>query len=299
MDEAVKCPCSDKGIKDITQANDLFHIIGTLNVATAGQWDLIRSGRLSTKDLIADPAAAEDYTTRRSNIKFSLKQLQILVEFLVNLKAHDPNQARFSRVYASAVQLMKDMQAVSDSIDKVNKLNNSIIAAWRGAYQGLETQNSLVSTETLDFTSANKLRIIPDFGLMGVFTGDRVFHFSDLVPFLGFEVDFRSINKNLPMKLVYNKNIWYYLSFSAGLTLTSIAIPNKRFNLFGDQNIYTGLGFRVNNSLRVTGGAVWFKTVNSDPLQTNQPLGFSPYVALSLDLDLQSLFGGINKLFKP
>lgn len=298
MAEAINCPCSDKGIKDMTQSNDLFHIIGVMNIANLQQLNWLRTGALSSKDILAETLKAEDFSGKQANIKYSLAQLQLFAEFLRNLRAHDPTNASFSEVYNLVKSLLKDMHEANSKLDKTVKDNALIASVWRNKYQGLEAQSNVVSTNLLDFMSTNKLRIIPDFGLMGVFTGDRVFHVSDLAPYLGFEVDFRSINKNIPMSLVYNKSVWYYLSFSAGLTLTSLAIPNKRTDLFGNQNIYTGLGFRLNNSLRITAGTVWFKTVNTDPLQTNQPLGFSPYVGLSLDLDLQSLFGGISKLFK-
>ncbi|MCR8560408.1 hypothetical protein KXD93_22330 [Mucilaginibacter sp. BJC16-A38] len=298
MSQAVLCPCSNKGIRDLTQANDLLHIISLLNVATPAQLESMRSGLLSSKDLLATPAKNGDYTARAANLKFTLGQLQLLNDFLRNIIALEPGNASYNAIYTQAMSYRADLQAESDAVDNINKLTAKITAAYDKLFPILEERNTLVSTETLDFMSTYKLRIVPDFGFIGVFTGDKVFHFSDLAPYLGFEVDFRSINKNIPMRLVHYKDIWYYLSFSAGLTLTSLAIPNRRADLFGNQNLLTGFGFRINNSFRVTAGTVWFKTINKNPLETNQPLGFSPFIGLSLDLDLQTLFGGISKLFK-
>jgi hypothetical protein len=298
MAEAIKCPCSNKGIRDLTQANDLLHIISILSVANVSQLEAMRLGTLSSKDITTKATKTDDYDTRSANIKATITQLQLLTDFLRLNSALSPRTPAFKQLYTSINVYINDLQAESERLRKLISLNATVGNSLLKLFSSEQSQSITGSTQTLDFMTTNKLKIVPDFGFVGVFTGDKVFHVSDLAPYLGFEVDFRSINKNIPMRMVHYKDIWYYLSFSGGVTLTSLAIPNKRVDMFGKQNILTGLGFRINNSLRFTAGGVWFKTVNKDPLKTNQPLGFSPYLGLALDLDLQSLFGGINQLFK-
>ncbi|AMR34015.1 hypothetical protein A0256_22470 [Mucilaginibacter sp. PAMC 26640] len=103
---------------------------------------------------------------------------------------------------------------------------------------------------------------------------------SDLVAYLGFNVNFRSIYISIPMSSVLYKHWTHNLSFSTGLTLTSHAIPNKRNNLFGSSNLLTGIGFRINNRLRITSGVVWFKTVDKNPVSINHPGGKKVIVAM-------------------
>jgi hypothetical protein len=153
------------------------------------------------------------------------------------------------------------------------------------------------STSVLDFLSANKFRITPDFGLVTVFKGKGL-ELQDMSPYLGFHINFRSIDKTIEMKHVRYKSWRHYFSIMAGITLRSLKIEGQRDDFFGNSCLLTGLGFRLNNFFRVTAGTVWFRSIDKNPLSANKPLAFSPFAGLSLDLELQTLFGGINKLFQ-
>jgi hypothetical protein len=84
----------------------------------------------------------------------------------------------------------------------------------------------------------------------------------------------------------------------AGITLRSLKIEGKREDFFGNNCLITGLGIRLNNYLRATGGFVWFRSIDTNPLSTDKPLAYSAFTGLSLDIELQELFGGIKSLFK-
>lgn len=155
-----------------------------------------------------------------------------------------------------------------------------------------------VSSKVFNFMTASKFKIVPDFGLV-VISGlpDRTI-VKDVVPYLGFNINFRSIDKDIPMSSVPNKHWTYFFSFIGGITLNSVAIQNKREDLFGNNSLMLGFGFRVNNYLKVIGGAVLYKKFSTNPLSDKKPLGASPFAGLSLDYELKELFGGIKNLLK-
>src|SRR5205085_10818746 len=126
-------------------------------------------------------------------------------------------------------------------------------------------------------------RIVPDFGLIGVYKNSGL-AFKDLTPYLGFHINFRSIDKNIPMRRVYYKSWRHYFSFMSGITLRSLAIAGKREDFFANNNLITGIGLRLNNALRITGGLVWFKKIDPNPVSADKPLSCSGFTGLSLDL---------------
>ena len=154
------------------------------------------------------------------------------------------------------------------------------------------------STVKADLKARSKLRIVPDFGLIGVFKGGESLGFSDLVPYLGFQINFRPINKNIRFSSINNKTWKHRMSYMMGLTTSSIAIQERREDLFGKNSLLIGLGFRLNNTIRLTGGTVWFKKLDKNPLSNRKLLSFSPSVGISVDLEILDLFNGLKELFK-
>jgi hypothetical protein len=160
------------------------------------------------------------------------------------------------------------------------------------------SSKSIIATSQIyNFQAKNKFSIVPDFGFVVMYNGGNLVDNSSFVPYAGFNINFRPINKDIPFRELRYKTLLYRLSFMSGITLTSIAIPNKRKDLFASTSLLTGLGFRLTNEVKIIGGTVWFRKNDTNPFSDQYKLGLSPFLGVSIDLELQQLFGGIKNLF--
>jgi hypothetical protein len=295
---ALACPCVDKGIKTITEANDLTTLIGILNEPPDGYLIDVLLGHISMKD----PYKAEqsDLTVNLKNINSSLESLDLFEDFVRKVQAlntleHEPLETVIKFLRAFRKNLQVNIERLKDNIRYTQNFRDFNLKKWQYKFTKDVTGGS---THSIDFMTASKFKISPDFGLVliGNAPGKGLVH--DIVPYLGFNINFRSIDKNIPMSAVRHKPWSYYLSFNAGLTLSSIKIDNKRDDLFSGKSLMGGFGLRLNNYLKVIGGGVFYKKYSLNPLSNDKSVAVSPYLGLSVDYELSELFGGINKLFK-
>ena len=78
-----------------------------------------------------------------------------------------------------------------------------------------------------------------------------------------------------------------------GLTPTSLAKEGRRENLLEGQNVLTGAGLRISDHIRLSGGVVWFKEINNNPLKNSTNLSSTPFAAVSMDADVATFFQSI------
>lgn len=116
------------------------------------------------------------------------------------------------------------------------------------------------------------------------------------VPYLGANIYFRPINKDAPLRL--KGGIKRRVSATIALTVSSIA-DKQRKDLFNTQSLVIGGGFRLTDTLRLGGGAMVYKELNSDPTATSSSdLAIAPYVSISFDWNVARQFAGVGKLFQ-
>ncbi len=151
------------------------------------------------------------------------------------------------------------------------------------------------STSIYNFNTRAKSYIVPDFGLAVYGTGDG---FVDFSPYLGFHINFRPMNKDIPWKKYPEKTLLHYTSFMVGWTLKSVAEEGKRDDLFGGSSFFTGLGVKAySHSIMITGGVLWFNKIDENPVVSEKSLAFAPFVGVSIDLELKELFNGFGNIF--
>jgi hypothetical protein len=149
------------------------------------------------------------------------------------------------------------------------------------------------TSEVFSFETRAKLRVTPDFGYLGYgFQKD----FNGITPYLGFQIEFRYFDKNIPFQLIPNKTIGHRLSFFSGVTLASLKKENKREDFFSNKSLISGLGFRLSNALRITGGAILFNREDYNPLVDNKKLTLTPCLGLSIDLSIKQLLNDVSGL---
>jgi len=293
MKEALLCPCEDKGVKDITQRDDLLRSL-SLFFNFPRHDNFIRNGITSS----ADPSVtvqSTDIAARMANLKVSINHLKLVKEFVAKV------EAKYNNVFGGQYNCLNTIETeLTASLQNLTTMSVLISARHKYYTNTLQLHGiaplTTGSSRLTDLKAASKFRIVPDFGLVGIFKGSKI-AFQDLTPYLGFHINFRSIDKDIEMGDVKFKSWRHYFSFMGGITLRSLKIEGKREDFFNSNNLLTGFGFRLNNYLRITGGVVWFRKLSTNPLSSEKPLGFSGFSGLSLDLELRDLFDKLNKLF--
>lgn len=155
----------------------------------------------------------------------------------------------------------------------------------------LETTTALNTTRAT-FKTRAKFHISADAGLLyGVATGE-------VLPYFGVNFYFRSVNREIPLGLRFNRPFWYRASLTLGITVASIEEDGERSDLFGGVAGLVGLGYRLTDHFRLSAGTLVFRKDDPNPLVTDRSVALDPFVSLSIDWDVQEVLGGVSKIFK-
>lgn len=156
------------------------------------------------------------------------------------------------------------------------------------------------TTAVLDFDTRTGFTITPDFGYVYYGIGQK--NFQGMLPYIGFQLEFRYFDKNIPFNLIRPKTFLHYLSFTSGLSLASIKKEGKRDDFFANKSLLLGLGLRISSATRFTFGTILFRKEDKNPLIDNKTLAATPFIGLSIDLKLKSIlndFYGLTSTRKP
>lgn len=186
-----------------------------------------------------------------------------------------------------------DLRTTQDRLNKKDAKIRQVISDTIAVYI-LNTQYVNGSTQILDLATRNKFSISPDFGW--VFYGMPRYNFKNgfngLAGYLGVQFEFRYTDKSLPFWKMQRKTVWHFLSASVGFTLaSSLAKDGRREELLANKtSLLTGLGIRLSNILRVTGGVIWFYRKDVNPVVDKKYLAVTPFIGLSLDISVKAFF---------
>ena len=110
--------------------------------------------------------------------------------------------------------------------------------------------------------------------------------------YVGSNIYFRPVNKDAPLSAV--NSIGRRLALTVGLTVSSVADEDNgtRSDLFWNQSLVVGAGYRLASSVRGGAGALIFRESDPNPLVTRKSAAVTWYVSLSFDLDLLKGFAG-------
>ncbi len=145
-----------------------------------------------------------------------------------------------------------------------------------------------------NFDTRTNFTLTPDFGY--VYYGFSK-EFYGVAPYIGAQIEFRYFDKNVPFQLICKKSIWHRLSFSTGITLTSLKKDRQREDFFLNKSLVAGIGVRLSSAVRITTGTILFNRLDPNPLLENKRLSVTPFIGLSIDLRLKSLMGDANAIF--
>jgi len=156
---------------------------------------------------------------------------------------------------------------------------------------------SKVSTYVYTIQSSSKYRIVADGGV--IYTGWQE-GFNSVTAYVGINISFRPIDTDIPFRwLVKNKRIKFCQRFTAnlGLSLNSIAKDNYRANLFGNNNVMIGTGFKLSHAFNLNLGGLLYNNIDPNPLIAKKTLGVAPYAGISINLLIKDALGDIAKVF--
>lgn len=152
-------------------------------------------------------------------------------------------------------------------------------------------------TASYRFYTRNSLFIKPDFGV--IYYGDKLIGsstFSGGAPFVGFHVNFRATNENVPFWT--NLKIWQFptLQFGVPIFAQALSQDDSRKYLVADKfSLFTGIGINLAHTVRLHYGAVWFQSLQSvQGSSKNYKVASIPYIGFSIDLRLKKLFPGLS-----
>lgn len=275
---------------------------GVVRVLARGPADRpgIVSGRisLSESDPAAGPAPAQSY--------WSVAEVEVMI---ANLQATDAAL----RAAQDLLDVAQD-SATARTMDALKTLRDGVTGTVREAYSlrnalhrrdamlrsflgrgGLAVEDNLVflGSSTEAFETRGGWYLGPDLGiaLLPVAGIERI------VPTVGLNVYFQPVNRRVPLSV--KGDFGYRFSMTMGLLLSSLAEPHRRQDLFGSQSLFTGVGIRVTDGLRIGTGLTWFR--GRDPtndVDEAYVLRVTPYFSTSLDWDLRGFLGGLGSLFK-
>ncbi len=108
--------------------------------------------------------------------------------------------------------------------------------------------------------------------------------------YVGSNIYFRPVNKDAPLSAV--SSVGRRLAVTVGLTISSVADDEKgtRSDLFWNQSLVLGAGYRITSSVRGGGGALVFRESDPNPLVTRKSAAVTWYASFSFDLDVMRGF---------
>jgi hypothetical protein len=148
------------------------------------------------------------------------------------------------------------------------------------------TADASDTTDTADGATEHKNYVSIDAGLL--FAGDLGIG----AVYVGSNIYFRPVNKDAPLRNI--GGVGRRLALTVGLTVSSIADENEktRSDLFWNQSLVLGAGYRMTSSLRGGAGALVFRQADPNPLISRKSAAVAWYASFSFDLDLLKGFAG-------
>jgi hypothetical protein len=142
------------------------------------------------------------------------------------------------------------------------------------------------ATDVADGRTEHKNYVSADAGVL--FAGDLGIG----ALYVGSNIYFRPVNKDAALSDV--SSLGRRLALTVGLTVSSIADENDktRSDLFWNQSMVLGAGYRITSSIRGGAGVLVFRESDPNPLITRKTAAVTWYASFSFDLNLLKGFAG-------
>jgi hypothetical protein len=151
-----------------------------------------------------------------------------------------------------------------------------------------ETEVGVAGTSISAFEPRARQVVTADLGLAAVGIGE-------VMPYFGANFYPCPLNKRVPLALSEGGEVCNW-AFTIGLTATSIEKTDARDDLFANFSLLLGLGRRITDASRLTGGVLIFRSAHPNPLIEEFRLRPTPFLSASFDVDARGALGRVGDL---
>ena len=123
---------------------------------------------------------------------------------------------------------------------------------------------------------------------LGVLYATRI---GQVLPYFGANFYLRAVNKRVPL---HCRCLDRRTAVMIGLTATSLEKSGERDDLFGSHAALVGVGLRVTEVLRISGGGLIFRAVDPNPLADQSAIKTVAFISASLDWDARKALGQLG-----
>lgn len=273
------------------------HLIAA-SISNSTSQHLIDSGMVSIRNSSSTQIADwNDYDVRLKN----LKETTLFMEKILSISYYEDNDC-YTKSISTLESLNKKVDSLKKFVSTLSEIENRLIkyevektfvvAKFEsGGFQVKSGGAATVSTK-------GKFSVRPDLGLAFasnlLVANETSDPFHTIVPFLGIRFNFRPLDPDHTFQNIPYKTFWHRSSINISYSLTTLSDNETRFDLNKNRNFLIGYGFRLNNAVNLSTGAILFRRENPNPFISNKPMTAMPYVGVSIDFDI---FDNIKDLF--
>lgn len=297
--------------KSIENRNDFIQIYSSFSILndssiSYGYVDLLTDFSGTSKTISLEERV-NNISKSMSQIKSMIESINYYYDLFINKKNESNNKYYEILDYFNDIynKLSTNVIKINQVIYKNNIINNNRIKLlneidsclkYRGIFLSQANFNS-VNTYTYNFDTRSKFIMLPDFGFMYYSNIGNSKILNGISPYLGFHVNLRPINTDIPSNKLFNRKFWESLSFNSGALIGSFKKDSTRTGLFGEIAIFTGVGYALTDWLRVIGGNLWYKANDENPLNNDLKIVTLPYLSLSIDFRLKTISDTFKNIF--
>lgn len=268
-------------------------------------------GLVSLDSLSISYTTATSLNDRINNLGKSIVSLQHLLNITEYFSAKFP-QRKLNNTDKMLESLLSCLQQnkliISSALKSENALKSTItksqnlIDSLLGNFFRLPTRAVNTNTFTYKFETRTGFALLPDFGFMAFYDPSLGTNNLSLrnnlgfSPYLGFHVNFRPYNTDIPFNTI-KKKFFEHLSFNAGVLVGSLSQEGVRTGIIGKTFIFSGLGYCFGHAVRLTGGFIFYRTENDNPLIDRKSLAATPFLGVSMDIRLKGIYDTLKGLF--
>ncbi|WP_445454633.1 hypothetical protein [Flavobacterium sp. 25HG05S-40] len=237
-----------------------------------------------------------DLNKRIANIESSINLLNNIKRVLNMMQGVSTVSAATAASITNLMGWIGHLQAAKTELKNLLRLRKAIEARiTNDIYAGFNFNLASMASGNsyLNFETRNKVLLTPDFGVVtSAFSNKGKDLEYGIVPYLGFHINLMAVDKDLPFKS-YKKNWKQYCSIMVGWSLVNMQKENERANFFEKSSLLTGVGLRLSNVIRITGGTQWLFDLRKDSNNVeSRKLYGTPFIGLSFDLNVKQYLNG-------
>jgi hypothetical protein len=268
---------SREGLKTVT----VSQVAAILSGSTAAAIQSVLEGRGKISGSLIVPASAPD----PDSIGLIADFLQVTSSTAFATNAGPLMNAGFQKEMSTAIDQVRELARLYADIPAHQAAITATQFADVLAGFLLQQEFSITTEPTIITADANPY-ISADTGFGYVARLDKGY------PYYGVNFYRVPVNKRAPLgRFSGAERFWRSASILLGLT-TAAFEDSRTKNFLSAGSPMLGVGYRVNQFLKINGGGIAFKQVSSNPVSATMKNKYLPFASISIDLDVKAMLKG-------